>query len=113
MGEPGLRIRRDVEEFDPASYEAAAEQYVRHARTLPFVRAVYTFGGINDPGISDLDLLVEFREPATRPAKRFFGLLHSIEDALACQVDLVALPGLRNPYFRKRVLEERVPLYEG
>jgi predicted nucleotidyltransferase len=62
---------------------------------------------------SDLDLVVEFREPASHPAKRFFGLLHRIEDTLGCEVDLLTLPGLRNPYFRKRVLEQRVPLYEG
>lgn len=62
---------------------------------------------------SDLDLVVEFREPAFRPAKRFFGLLHRIEDTLGCEVDLLTMPGLRNPYFRKRVLQERVPLYEG
>jgi predicted nucleotidyltransferase len=29
---------------------------------------------------SDVDLLVEFAEPDLRPAKRFFGLLHHLED---------------------------------
>lgn len=61
---------------------------------------------------SDVDLLVEFRNPEDRPAKRFFGLLHSLEDSLGCNVDLLTLDSLRNPYFRKRVLEERMPLYE-
>ena len=62
---------------------------------------------------SDVDLLVEFRNPEDRPAKRFFGLLHSLEDSLGCRIDLLTLDGLRNPYFRKRVLRERMPLYEG
>lgn len=62
---------------------------------------------------SDLDLLVEFRESSNHPAKRFFGLLHRIEDILGCEVDLLTLTGLRNPYFKKRVLEERIPVYEG
>jgi predicted nucleotidyltransferase len=62
---------------------------------------------------SDVDLLVEFRDPEVRPAKRFFGLLHRLEDTLGCEVDLLTVSGLRNPHFRKRVLGERVPLYEG
>ena len=62
---------------------------------------------------SDVDLVVEFREPLPHPAKAFFGLLHHVEDALGCEVDLLTLRSIRNPYFRKRVMEERVPLYEG
>jgi predicted nucleotidyltransferase len=62
---------------------------------------------------SDVDLLVEFKDPSQSPAKRFFGLLHSLEDALGCEVDLVTVNGLKNPYFRRRVLEERLPIYEG
>jgi predicted nucleotidyltransferase len=62
---------------------------------------------------SDVDLLVEFRDPEIRPAKRFFGLLHQLEDSLGCEVDLLTVGSLRNPYFRERVLGERVPIYEG
>jgi len=62
---------------------------------------------------SDVDLLVEFREPDRQPSKRFFGLLHQLEDSLGRSVDLITTNSLRNPYFKKRVLEERVPLYEG
>lgn len=32
---------------------------------------------------------------------------------LGCHIDLLTVSGLRNPYFKKRVLEERVLLYEG
>ena len=62
---------------------------------------------------SDLDLLVEFDEPEHNPAKRFFGLLHHFEDALHCDVDLLTLNGMKNPYFRRRVLNERIALYGG
>ncbi len=62
---------------------------------------------------SDVDLLVEFRNPEKSPAKRFFGLLHRLEDQLGCNIDLLTLDSLRNPYFRKRVLKERMSIYEG
>jgi hypothetical protein len=62
---------------------------------------------------SDIDLLVEFDDPDRNPAKRFFGFLHVLEDTLGCAVDLLTVQSLRNPYFRKRVLRERVPIYEG
>lgn len=60
---------------------------------------------------SDLDLLVEFEEPERSPAKRFFGLLHHLEDSLHCEIDLLTLTGIKNPYFRQRVLRERVMIY--
>ena len=62
---------------------------------------------------SDVDLLVEFRHPEVRASKRFFGLLHRFEDVLHCNVDLLTLRSIRNPYFRERVLKERTTIYEG
>jgi len=61
---------------------------------------------------SDVDLLVEFSDPDRSPAKRFFGLLHRLEDLLGCRVDLLTPGGLRNPYFKARALSERVAVYE-
>ena len=61
---------------------------------------------------SDVDLLVEFAPPDSQLHKRFFGLLHQLEDALGRKVDLLTLTGLRNPFFRRRVLQERVNIYE-
>ncbi|MCH8215202.1 MAG: nucleotidyltransferase domain-containing protein [Planctomycetes bacterium] len=80
------------------------------------VRRLDAFGSVargDSSEYSDVDLLVEFETPAIRPAKRFFGLLHRLQDTLGCEVDLLTLTGLRNPYFRKCVLKERIPLYEG
>lgn len=62
---------------------------------------------------SDVDLPVEFKEPGRSPTRRFFGLLHHLEDALARDVNLLTVEGLRNPYFKRRVLKERLPIYEG
>ena len=61
---------------------------------------------------SDVDLLVEFEAAEEGLAKRFFGLLHSLEDKLQCRVDLLTAGSLRNPYFRKRVQNEKVRVYE-
>ncbi len=80
------------------------------------VKRLDVFGSVargTSTDTSDVDLVVEFCEPLPRPAKTFFGFLHLVEDALACEVDLLTLRSIRNPYFRKRLMEERVPLYEG
>ena len=61
---------------------------------------------------SDIDLLVEFEEPDQQPSKRFFGLLHYLEDTLGCGVDLLTVNSLRNPYLRRTVLKERKNIYE-
>ena len=63
--------------------------------------------------ISDVDLIVEFEDPTIRPSKRFFGLLHHLEDELKCKVDLLTVNGLKNPYFRRSILKERVNIYGG
>ncbi len=62
---------------------------------------------------SDIDLLVEFADPDQMPAKRFFGLLHRLESTLGCKIDLLTGNSLHNPYFKARVLQEKVSLYEG
>jgi len=62
---------------------------------------------------SDVDLLVEFENPDLNLTRRFFGLLHSLEDTFDCKVDLLTASGLRNPYFRRKILESRVKIYGG
>jgi hypothetical protein len=80
------------------------------------VRRLDAFGstarGAASPS-SDVDLLVEFNEPDHRPARRYFGLLHRLEDVLGCKVDLLTFGSLRNPYFKERIAKERIPVYEG
>jgi predicted nucleotidyltransferase len=62
---------------------------------------------------SDVDLLVEFNDPARQLHRRYFRLLHYLEDTLGRKVDLLTSGGLKNPYLRRRVLRERVPIYGG
>ena len=80
------------------------------------VRRLDAFGsiarGTNGPD-SDLDLLVEFDDPDRQPARRFFGLLHSLEDTQDRKIDLLTLDGLRNPCVKARILEEKMPVYEA
>lgn len=80
------------------------------------VRRLDVFGSLargEERASSDVDLLVEFENLNHHPSKRFFGLLHSLEDKLGCRVDLLTSTSLKNPYFRRRILEERIPIYEG
>ena len=80
------------------------------------VKRLDLFGSLarqEDSAESDIDLLVEFEEPDFLPSKRFFGLLHHLTDALQCEVDLLTSNSLRNPYFRRRILKERVYICGG
>jgi len=60
---------------------------------------------------SDIDFVVEFNDPTRKPSKRYFGLLHYFEDTFNCEIDLVTLDGLKNPYFREKVNRERINIY--
>ena len=78
------------------------------------VKRLDLFGSLSrDQGtaVSDVDLIVEFEDPTTLPSTRFFGLLHHLEDKLNCRVDLLTFNGLKNPYFRRSILDERVNIY--
>ncbi len=80
------------------------------------VRRLDAFGSIargTASSSSDVDMIVEFTEPDKNPAKRFFGLLHQLEDSLGCNVDLITINNLRNPYFKTHILKERILIYEG
>jgi len=80
------------------------------------VKRLDLFGSLargEDTGASDVDLLVEFEEPNRQPARRFFGLLHHLEDMLGCGVDLLTPSSLRNPFLRRKVLAERMNIYGG
>lgn len=54
---------------------------------------------------SDVDILVDFSEPAT--SKTFFGVQFYIEDLLGCRVDLVTQKALRAE-FRPHVEREAI-----
>jgi uncharacterized protein len=61
---------------------------------------------------SDVDVLVEF---GTRPGFDYYGtfftLKEGLEEILGRPVDLVSSSSIRNPYFRRTVMETREMLY--
>ena len=61
---------------------------------------------------SDLDFLVEFHPPAQGDSwKRYFDLLHGLEDLFGRHIDLVEDSAIKNPYFRESVDETRELFY--
>ncbi|MGR3175460.1 MAG: nucleotidyltransferase family protein [Candidatus Scalindua sp.] len=62
---------------------------------------------------SDMDFLVEFEDSVPREySKRFFGLLHSLEDAFHCNIDLLTAGSIRKKSLRRKIEMDRICLYE-
>lgn len=67
--------------------------------------------GQSNPG-SDLDFIVEFMDESPKGyAKRFFGFHRLLEQEFGRSVDLLTNDQIRNPYFKKSVNQDRVPVY--
>ena len=65
-----------------------------------------------DPGRSDLDFLVEFRDvPPGQHADCYFGLLEALESLFGRRIDLVETKAIDNPYFLAAIGAEREVLY--
>lgn len=118
-GEPGSKFILDY--GAPVAHDANMMVNDIKSAVLPacrefHVRRLDAFGSVargTASALSDIDLLVEFADPDQSPAKRFFGLLHRLESELGCKIDLLTINSLRNPYFKARILKERVSVYEG
>jgi len=73
------------------------------------VERLYVFGsaatGAFDPSRSDLDFLVEMadRKPTGEYAERYLGFVRALEQLFGRGVDLVSVPAIRNPFFRREV----------
>jgi len=64
------------------------------------------------PGISDLDFLVEFKSmPPIEHADCFFGLLEALRKLFNCSIDLVEVKAIKNPYFVKSSEKTRQRIY--
>ncbi len=62
---------------------------------------------------SDMDFLVEFDDAEPKAySKRFFGLLHSLEDIFHCNIDLLTARSIRKKTLRKKIEKDRISLYE-
>jgi len=80
------------------------------------VRSIALFGSVvrgEDTPESDIDILVELKEPGERPALglRWFGLEEELSRLLGREVELVSVRAL-SPYIRPYVEKEKVVIYE-
>jgi uncharacterized protein len=81
-----------------------------HVKTLD-VFGSYSRG--HETPESDLDLLVEFEElPPSQYAQNYFGLLHSIEDELPLQIDLLTRNSVKRRSLREAIEREKIRVYE-
>ncbi len=80
------------------------------------VARLHAFGSVvgsdYQPGVSDIDLLVEF-EPCDAGAlyKAYFSLLNELRLQLPAQVDLVMADAVRNPYIKASIEADKQMLY--
>ena len=65
-----------------------------------------------EPETSDIDVLVEF-EGVDRLFDRYFELKERLEQELGRQVDVIQDSAVKNPYLRKSLDRDRVPIYES
>lgn len=64
------------------------------------------------PGRSDLDFLVRFLPCAPEEhADRYFAFLAALQDLFVCDIDLVEIGAIRNPYFKEAIEASRTLLY--
>jgi predicted nucleotidyltransferase len=80
------------------------------------VKSLDIFGSVargdNKP-TSDMDFLVEFDDSEPKVySKRFFSLLHSLEDTFHCNIDLLTERSIRKKSLRKRIEKDKICLYE-
>jgi uncharacterized protein len=62
---------------------------------------------------SDMDFLVEFDDSEPKDySKKFFGLLHSLEDTFHCNIDLLTAKSIRKKTLKNKIEKDRICLYE-
>ncbi|VGO15853.1 hypothetical protein PDESU_04440 [Pontiella desulfatans] len=61
---------------------------------------------------SDIDFCVSFRDlPPAEYAKKFFGLLHELEDTLHTSIDLLTASSIKKPSLRQDIKQNGVCVY--
>lgn len=61
---------------------------------------------------SDVDLLVEFHQPARSPLTQYFGAKKSLEQLFARKVDLIEKSAIKNQNFFSNIIKDKSLLYE-
>ena len=82
------------------------------------VRRLAVFGSATgesfDPSRSDVDVVVEFAPLSpTQKIDAYFGLVEDLESLFGVAVDIVDTAAMRNPYFRRSVMQSQVVVYEA
>ncbi|MFQ6537867.1 MULTISPECIES: nucleotidyltransferase family protein [Aphanothece] len=95
----------------PKQLEAITEACRRHP-----VARLHAFGSVvgshYQPGVSDIDLLVEFHPcDAGVVYKAYFSLLNELRKQLPAPVDLVMADAVRNPYIKASIEADKQILY--
>ncbi len=53
-----IRVINDIQKLSIDDYQCLVRQYIDYVKEKPFVKSIYQIGSVNDPGISDVDLVV-------------------------------------------------------
>jgi predicted nucleotidyltransferase len=65
-----------------------------------------------DHNRSDIDFLVEFKTmDVVQHAKAYFGLLQTLQDMFSCNIDLIEIKAVQNPYFLDSINKSRSQIY--
>lgn len=79
------------------------------------VRTLWVFGSVTtdtwNPETSDLDFLVDLGEHDPHVHRRFFGLMHDLEELTGRPVDLLTVNSIDNPYFREEIDATKALVY--
>lgn len=101
----------------PASFVLERHAQVADLCRRSHARRLHLFGSATRPDFrpldSDLDFLVELDEGLAPGAysQAFFTLKEGLEKLFQRPVDLLTPEALRNPYLRRRIEAEQVPVY--
>ncbi|MCF7818174.1 MAG: nucleotidyltransferase domain-containing protein [Kiritimatiellales bacterium] len=61
---------------------------------------------------SDIDFCVSFQAlPPAEYAKKFFGLLHDLEDSLHASIDLLTVSSIKKPSLRNDIAQHGICVY--
>lgn len=58
MTKQSVTVINDIQKIPQKVYQEIINQYTAYVDRIPFVKSVYQIGSVNNPGISDLDLVV-------------------------------------------------------
>ena len=80
------------------------------------VRRLDAFGSVVradfDPARSDVDVLVDFgNNSALSPLAQYFDFKESLEALFGRPVDIISSGNIRNPYVRRAVERDKIPVY--